>query len=74
MAAEPPVTFKVSMVGDQQIGKTSMMVKYVEGKFDEDYILTMGVNFMEKHLTIQSREFVMNIWDLGGLISVGVAA
>eukprot|EP00708_Paratrimastix_pyriformis_P005135 GAFH01004123.1.p1 GENE.GAFH01004123.1~~GAFH01004123.1.p1 ORF type:complete len:193 (+),score=29.80 GAFH01004123.1:44-622(+) len=63
---EPPVTFKVSMVGDQQIGKTSLMVKYVEGKFDEDYILTLGVNFMEKHLTIQSREFVMNIWDLGG--------
>ena len=30
------------MVGDAQIGKTSLMVKYIEGKFDEDYIQTLG--------------------------------
>ena len=33
---------KVGMVGDSQIGKTSLMVKYVEGHFDEDYIQTLG--------------------------------
>jgi len=42
------VVVKVGMVGDSQIGKTSLMVKYVEGTFDEDYIQTLGVNFMEK--------------------------
>jgi GTPase SAR1 family protein len=31
------------MVGDSQIGKTSLMVKYVEGSFDEDYIQTLGM-------------------------------
>jgi GTP-binding protein of the ras superfamily involved in termination of M-phase len=30
------------MVGDAQIGKTSLMVKYVEGSWDEDYIQTLG--------------------------------
>jgi GTPase SAR1 family protein len=29
------VVIKVGMVGDSQIGKTSLMVKYVEGSFDE---------------------------------------
>jgi Gtp-binding protein of the ras superfamily involved in termination of M-phase len=33
----------VGMVGDSQIGKTSLMVKYVEGSFDEDYIQTLGM-------------------------------
>jgi hypothetical protein len=33
------------MVGDSQIGKTSLMVKYVEGSFDEDYIQTLGISF-----------------------------
>jgi GTP-binding protein of the ras superfamily involved in termination of M-phase len=33
---------KVGMVGDSQIGKTSLMVKYVEGSFDEDYVQTLG--------------------------------
>ena len=32
------------MVGDSQIGKTSLMVKYVEGSFDEDYIQTLGMS------------------------------
>lgn len=36
------VVIKVGMLGDSQIGKTSLMVKYVEGHFDEDYIQTLG--------------------------------
>lgn len=36
------IVIKVGMVGDAQIGKTSLMVKYVEGSWDEDYIQTLG--------------------------------
>jgi GTP-binding protein of the ras superfamily involved in termination of M-phase len=39
----PKVIIKVGMVGDAQIGKTSLMVKYVEGSWDEDYIQTLGM-------------------------------
>jgi hypothetical protein len=42
------VVIKVGMVGDAQIGKTSLMVKYVEGSWDEDYIQTLGT----KHLKL----------------------
>jgi Ras family len=38
------VVIKVGMVGDAQIGKTSLMVKYVEGSWDEDYIQTLGTH------------------------------
>ena len=38
------VVIKVGMVGDAQIGKTSLMVKYVEGSWDEDYIQTLGAS------------------------------
>ena len=60
------VVVKVGMVGDSQIGKTSLMVKYVEGSFDEDYIQTLGVNFMEKTIAIRNTEITFSIWDLGG--------
>ncbi|KND86702.1 Septum-promoting GTP-binding protein 1 [Tolypocladium ophioglossoides CBS 100239] len=68
---EPPngrnhVVIKVGMVGDAQIGKTSLMVKYVEGSWDEDYIQTLGVNFMEKTISIRNTEITFSIWDLGG--------
>jgi len=60
------VVLKVGMVGDSQIGKTSLMVKYVEGTFDEDYIQTLGVNFMEKTISVRRTTITFSIWDLGG--------
>ena len=42
------VVIKVGMVGDAQIGKTSLMVKYVEGSWDEDYIQTLGTFARDK--------------------------
>jgi GTP-binding protein of the ras superfamily involved in termination of M-phase len=41
------VVIKVGMVGDAQIGKTSLMVKYVEGSWDEDYIQTLGTRKLQ---------------------------
>jgi len=60
------VIVKVGMVGDSQIGKTSLMVKYVEGNFNEDYIQTLGVNFMEKTISLRKTDITFSIWDLGG--------
>lgn len=54
------VVIKVGMVGDSQIGKTSLMVKYVEGSFDEDYIQTLGMWFVSISgdlLTYHRRQF-----------------
>lgn len=42
------------------------MVKYVEGLFDEDYIQTLGVNFMDKRIQIRNTAITFSIWDLGG--------
>ncbi|KAK9372606.1 P-loop containing nucleoside triphosphate hydrolase protein [Lipomyces chichibuensis] len=66
VARKNAVVIKVGMIGDAQIGKTSLMVKYVEGSFDEDYIQTLGVNFMEKTISIRDTEITFSIWDLGG--------
>jgi len=65
-AAKKKVVVKVGMVGDSQIGKTSLMVKYVEGNFNEDYIQTLGVNFMEKTINLRNTDITFSIWDLGG--------
>ncbi|KAH3745357.1 small GTPase [Pelomyxa schiedti] len=54
------------MVGDSQIGKSSLMVKYVNGTFNEDFIQTLGVDFMEKTVTLRNNDITFSIWDLGG--------
>ncbi|UZJ53514.1 hypothetical protein CBS101457_002834 [Exobasidium rhododendri] len=60
------IIVKIGILGDAGIGKTSMMVRYVEGSFNEDYIQTLGVNFMEKTISIRNTEITFSIWDLGG--------
>eukprot|EP00871_Galdieria_phlegrea_P004592 jgi/Galph1/5133/GphlegSOOS_G3747.1 len=60
------IVVKTALIGDPFVGKTSLMVKYVEGQFDEDYIQTLGVNFMEKSIFVKNLEITFSIWDLGG--------
>jgi GTP-binding protein of the ras superfamily involved in termination of M-phase len=64
----PPksVVVKIGMLGDVQVGKTSLMVKYVNDRFDENYMMTLGVNFLEKKVELKNTEINMMIWDLGG--------
>lgn len=64
--ARDNVVIKCGMVGDMQVGKTTLMVKYVEDRLDEDYIQTLGVNFMEKTIMLRNTEITFSIWDLGG--------
>jgi len=60
------IQIKVGMIGESQAGKTSLMVKYIEDKFDEDYIETLGVNFMEKTIKLRNVTVTLSVWDLGG--------
>lgn len=57
---------KIAMLGDSQVGKTSLMQKYVEGTFDDDYLQTLGVNFMDKVIDLREQEVTFSIWDIGG--------
>jgi GTP-binding protein of the ras superfamily involved in termination of M-phase len=57
---------KIAMLGDSQVGKTSLMQKYVEGTFDDDYLQTLGVNFMDSTIDLGDHEVTFSIWDIGG--------
>lgn len=38
----------------------------MENNYNEDYIQTLGVNFMEKTVPLKNTDIVFSIWDLGG--------
>lgn len=59
-------TIKVGLIGDAQVGKTSLMVKYVENVFDEEYTQTLGVNCLDKKIRLGSADILFYIMDLGG--------
>lgn len=66
MSGPDQIIIKVALLGNAEVGKTSLMVRYVEGEFNHNYIQSLGVNFMEKHITLQGNPVLLSIWDLGG--------
>ncbi|KAJ2747941.1 putative DNA helicase ino80 [Coemansia sp. BCRC 34301] len=68
---EPPLADasaaeKVGMLGDAQIGKTTLMVRYVFGEYDPNIVQTLGVNYLEKSIHLRNTRVRFSIWDLGG--------
>ena len=66
LKARNQVEVQVGLVGDAQVGKTSLMVKYVQNVFDEEYTQTLGVNFLKRKVSIRSTDIIFSIMDLGG--------
>ncbi len=63
-------TSKLIVTGDFQVGKTSLIRRYVENKFSESYISTIGVDISKKSVNL-SEDCTINfiIWDIGGQIT-----
>ncbi len=58
--------FKIVVVGDSEVGKTSLVVRFVEGTFSEEYIKTIGVNFFIQDLDIGDNRIRFLVWDTAG--------
>jgi len=60
--------FKICIVGDGAVGKTTILHQYVDGKFVADTMMTIGTNFFIKGIALEKfNTFVrLQIWDLGG--------
>lgn len=66
MAQKPRYFFKISVVGDRAVGKTSLIDRFVNEKFEDDYIATMGVNITLKDTTVDDIPVQLMLWDIGG--------
>ena len=63
---EPQIVFKLLLLGDSSVGKTSILLKYISNKFDESNISTMGVDYMEKIIDYNKFKIKLQIWDTSG--------
>ncbi len=59
-------TFKIMMLGDASVGKTSLTIRYISGFFLEDLKLTIGVDFYSKTTNFKGKKVKLQIWDFGG--------
>jgi small GTP-binding protein len=66
MFQSPKYVFKVVVVGEGGVGKTSLILRYTQDRFLGEYITTIGTNFAVKTLSVNDQQIKLQLWDLGG--------
>jgi len=58
--------YKITIIGDGRVGKTSLISKYTLGAFDTDYIETIGAQFSKYDKEIDGDNIRLLFWDIAG--------
>ncbi len=66
MTEQPKYIIKITLLGEKNVGKTSLVYRYIENKFRESYKATLGVNLLKKDMEVDGNGVSAQIWDLGG--------
>jgi len=59
-------SFKISIIGDGGVGKTSLIKKFTKGTFERDYIQTIGAQFSKYEVEIDGDLVNLIFWDIAG--------
>ncbi|TFF88709.1 MAG: GTP-binding protein [Promethearchaeota archaeon] len=60
------LAFKLVVVGDYAVGKTTLILNFTEHKFREMYIPTIGVQFSVKDVMYEDEMVKLTVWDIAG--------
>ena len=63
---EEEIKFKILVLGDSSVGKTTLLLKYVDGYFPTLYVATIGVEFKTKKINVDGIDITLQIWDTAG--------
>ena len=58
--------FKVLLLGNSDVGKSSLILRYVDQVWSDTFVPTIGVDFKVKTLEIDNKQIKMQIWDTAG--------
>eukprot|EP00762_Andalucia_godoyi_P006346 ANDGO_05851.mRNA.1 Ras-related protein RABC1 len=58
--------FKVLLVGDSGVGKSSILLRYTEDSFEDEVPATIGVDFKTKFVDVRNKKIKLTIWDTAG--------
>lgn len=66
MASSPGYNFKIVLLGEGCVGKTSCVLRYVEDTFNDKHITTLQASFLNKKLNLRGKRVNLSIWDTAG--------
>ncbi|KAJ3028803.1 UNVERIFIED_CONTAM: Ras- protein Rab6 [Siphonaria sp. JEL0065] len=64
--ANPLKKFKLVFLGEQSVGKTSLITRFMYDTFDNTYQATIGIDFLSKTMYLEDRTVRLQLWDTAG--------
>ena len=58
--------FKVLLLGNSNVGKSSLFLRFVDDIWNDTFVPTIGVDFKIKTFNIDDKKIKMQIWDTAG--------
>ena len=66
MEQEYDYLFKVLLIGDSSVGKTSVLLRYVDDTFNPEFQTTIGVDFKISTFQLNGKVIKLQLWDTAG--------
>eukprot|EP00747_Dinoflagellata_sp_TGD_P184176 gnl/TRDRNA2_/TRDRNA2_39577_c0_seq1.p2 gnl/TRDRNA2_/TRDRNA2_39577_c0~~gnl/TRDRNA2_/TRDRNA2_39577_c0_seq1.p2 ORF type:complete len:204 (+),score=50.08 gnl/TRDRNA2_/TRDRNA2_39577_c0_seq1:104-715(+) len=57
---------KLLLLGDSAVGKSSLLMRFCEQRFDTNFVLTIGVDFKWKQVERNGKKLKLQVWDTAG--------
>ncbi|KAL8650738.1 MAG: hypothetical protein Q9226_005014 [Calogaya cf. arnoldii] len=64
--SNPLKKFKLVFLGEQSVGKTSLITRFMYDSFDNMYQATIGIDFLSKTMYLEDRTVRLQLWDTAG--------
>ncbi|CDZ97088.1 gtp binding protein [Phaffia rhodozyma] len=65
-SSNPLKKFKLVFLGEQSVGKTSLITRFMYDTFDNTYQATIGIDFLSKTMYLEDRTVRLQLWDTAG--------
>uniref|UniRef100_A0A0X3NPX2 Ras-related protein Rab-13 n=1 Tax=Schistocephalus solidus TaxID=70667 RepID=A0A0X3NPX2_SCHSO len=66
MSKDYDYLFKLLLIGDSGVGKTSLLIKFAEDQFFSTFIATIGIDFKVRTIYLDGKKIKLQIWDTAG--------
>jgi small GTP-binding protein len=57
---------RLLLLGDSAVGKSSLLLRFCEGRFENNFVITIGVDFKTKTMNIDGKNYRVQVWDTAG--------
>lgn len=62
----PTRKFKVVLLGEGRVGKTSILLRYIKGEYDDRQVSTLQASYLDKRLMVDNAKVQLSLWDTAG--------